>query len=133
MLSAFIEIIYSVEVVLRVLCAERRNFPFSTSKATKEKVIKRKIVVSLAGKKVEKSKSNVRHISRPMDVDSLLLTANQFHIFHDTHALSKKNYSMQYFMIHMHYHNKINNLIKSTFNKGNLIQQMVAENHAYQG
>lgn len=33
MLSASIEIIYSVQVVLRVRFAERRNFPFSTSKA----------------------------------------------------------------------------------------------------
>jgi len=33
MLSASIDIIYSVQVVLLVLFAERRNFPFSTSKA----------------------------------------------------------------------------------------------------
>lgn len=33
MLSASIEITYSVQVVLRVRFAERRNFPFSTSKA----------------------------------------------------------------------------------------------------
>lgn len=33
MLSASIEITYSVHVVLRVRFAERRNFPFSTSKA----------------------------------------------------------------------------------------------------
>lgn len=32
-LSASIEIIYSVQVVLRVRFAERRNFPFSTNKA----------------------------------------------------------------------------------------------------
>lgn len=32
-LSASIEITYSVQVVLRVRFAERRNFPFSTSKA----------------------------------------------------------------------------------------------------
>lgn len=33
MLSASIDIIYSVHVVLLVLFAERRNFPFSTSRA----------------------------------------------------------------------------------------------------
>jgi len=33
MLSASIDIIYSVQVVLLVRFAERRNFPFSTSKA----------------------------------------------------------------------------------------------------
>lgn len=33
MLSASMEITYSVQVVRRVLFAERRNFPFSTSKA----------------------------------------------------------------------------------------------------
>ena len=33
MMSASIEITYSVQVVLRVRFAERRNFPFSTSKA----------------------------------------------------------------------------------------------------
>lgn len=34
-LSASIEITYSVHVVRRVLLAERRNFPFSTSKAAR--------------------------------------------------------------------------------------------------
>jgi len=36
MFSASIEITYSVQVVRLVLFAERRNFPFSTSKATNE-------------------------------------------------------------------------------------------------
>lgn len=35
MLSASIEITYSVQVVLRVRFADSRNFPFSTSKAAK--------------------------------------------------------------------------------------------------
>ena len=35
-LSASIEITYSVQVVRLVLLAERRNFPFSTSKAAKK-------------------------------------------------------------------------------------------------
>uniref|UniRef100_A0A2P2MFM1 Uncharacterized protein MANES_02G179400 n=1 Tax=Rhizophora mucronata TaxID=61149 RepID=A0A2P2MFM1_RHIMU len=35
MLSASMEITYSVVVVLRVRFADRRNFPFSTSKAAK--------------------------------------------------------------------------------------------------
>lgn len=35
MLSASIDIMYSVQVVRRVLFAERRNLPFSTSKAAK--------------------------------------------------------------------------------------------------
>lgn len=39
MLSASIEITYSVQVVLRVRFAERRNFPFSTSKAAKWSII----------------------------------------------------------------------------------------------
>lgn len=36
MLSASIEIIYSVHVVLLVLFADKRNFPFSTSSATEK-------------------------------------------------------------------------------------------------
>lgn len=43
MLSASIEITYSVQVVLRVRFAERRNFPFSTSKATMRKIEKIKV------------------------------------------------------------------------------------------
>jgi hypothetical protein len=39
MLSASMEITYSVYVVLRVLLAERRNFPFSTNKAAKSNQI----------------------------------------------------------------------------------------------
>lgn len=39
MLSASIEMTYSVQVVLRVLFAERRNFPFSTNKAVKWNII----------------------------------------------------------------------------------------------
>lgn len=35
MLSASMEITYSVQVVLRERFADRRNFPFSTSKAAK--------------------------------------------------------------------------------------------------
>lgn len=39
MLSASMEITYSVHVVLRVRFAERRNFPFSKGKAMKEQSI----------------------------------------------------------------------------------------------